>query len=357
MPAQPAIATGQRRNLILEAIQRLSTTRSWVTQRDLLADLRGQGFDVQKYQILRDLKALALIHPELECHNDADPEGKPRRGVEFGYRWVSRAASPETGLSIPEALSLMLVSRHLKQALPAMLSSSLSKLFERAEATLNLHEKSGAARWKDMVDVVSPTQPMLPPKVDDQVLQVIHQCLIAKERFRARYRNSKGEESERLFSPLGIIVRTPSVYLVAVIETKKEARTYAMHRFVSAQRDFTPAMDLPEFDFSVYAEEQGNFGAGSWIVLKASVNAHLAMILGETPLGPNQELGEPDAEGWRPLNVRVRNNWQLRWWLLAQGRRIRVTAPAEMLEMLIENAEFLAAEYVDTQALTKDSAL
>ena len=50
-------------------------------------------------------------------------------GVEFGYRWVAREAAPETGLSIPEALSLVLVSRHLKQALPATLSGALDKLF------------------------------------------------------------------------------------------------------------------------------------------------------------------------------------------------------------------------------------
>ena len=58
MPDQTAIATSQRRNLILDAVRRLSKTRSWVTQRDLLADLRGQGFDVQKHHVLRDLRAL-----------------------------------------------------------------------------------------------------------------------------------------------------------------------------------------------------------------------------------------------------------------------------------------------------------
>ena len=347
MPIQPAIATSQRRNLVLEAIRRLSKTRSWVTQRDLLADLRGQGFDVQKYHILRDLNALALIHPELECHNNADGDGSPRKGVEYGYRWISRDTTPETGLSIPEALSLILVSRHLKQALPATLSSSLSKLFERAEATLDLQEKHGAARWKDLVCVVPPSQPMQPPRVDVQVQQVIHQCLLARERFRACYRNSRGEENERLFSPLGVIVRPPSVYLVAVSDGKKEPRMYAMHRFVSALRDFTPAIDLPGFDIAAYAEEQGNFGQGGWIALKGRVSARLAMILDETPLGQTQMLGEPDEDGWRSLSVRVRDNWQLRWWLLGQGQRIVVTEPIEIREVLRSNTEFLAREYLD----------
>src|SRR5574343_322199 len=117
MPVQPAIATSQRRYLVLEAIKRLSKTRSWVTQRDIVTDLRGQGYDVRKHHVLRDLKALALIHSELECHNNAADDGVPQKGVEFGYRWVSYNETPETGLSIPEALSLVMVSRYLKQAL------------------------------------------------------------------------------------------------------------------------------------------------------------------------------------------------------------------------------------------------
>lgn len=345
MPAQSALATSQRRNLILEAIRRLSKTRSWVTQRDLLADLRGQGFDIQKHHILRDLKALTMIHPELECHNESGDDGRPRKGIEYGYRWITRDAAPETGLSIPEALSLVLVSRHLKQALPATLAGALGKLFERAETTLNLQQKHGAAHWKDLVGVVTPAQPMLPPKINEEVQQVIHQALIAKECFRGTYRNAKGEEEERLLGPLGIMVRAPSTYLVAVAEGHDDPRLYAMHRFQSARRDYTPATCPAGFVLAEYLEAQGNFGEGKWITLKGQVNAHLGMILDETPLGTSQRLEEPDADGWRSLSVKVRDNWQLRWWLLGQGRRIVVANPVELRALLIANIEFLTKKY------------
>lgn len=309
--------------------------RSWVTQRDLLVDLKGQGYDVQKHHILRDLKALALIHPEMECHNDSDEEGNPKRGVEFGYRWVARDAAPETGLSIPEALSLVLVSRHLKQALPATLSGALGKLFERAEATLDLQQKNGTAHWKEMVGVVTPSQPMLPPIVSDEIIQVVHQALIAKEQFRGVYRNTKGEEEERLLNPLGIMVREPAIYLIAVVDGHQDPRMFAMHRFLSAQRENIPARQPEGFSLNQYLEEQGNFGTGKWLTLKARVSQHLGMILEETPLGKNQKLGEPDQDGWRSLTVSVRDNWQLRWWLLGQADRIVVASPVIIRNMLI----------------------
>lgn len=345
MPEQAAIATNQRRNLILEAIRRLSKTRSWVTQRDLLADLKGQGYDVQKHHILRDLKALALIHPEMECHNESDEDGNPKRGVEFGYRWVAREAAPETGLSIPEALSLVLVSRHLKPALPATLSGALDKLFDRAEATLDLQQKNGTAHWKDMVGVVTPSQPMQPPKISAEVIQVAHQALIAKEQFRGVYRNSKGEQEERLLNPLGIMVREPAIYLIAVVDGHDDPRMFAMHRFLSAQREHIPAW-LPEgFSLKQYLEEQGNFGSGKWLTLKARVNQHLGMILEETPLGKNQKLGDSDHAGWRSLTVSVRDNWQLRWWLLGQGERIIIHAPTHVRVKIITTVKNVFQRY------------
>lgn len=336
MPDQAAIATSQRRNLILEAVRRLSKTRSWVTQRDLLADLCGQGFDVKKHHVLRDLRALIGIHPELECHTDDDPSGRPRKGVEYGYRWVARDAPPETGLSIPEALSLVLVSRHLKQALPATLSGALGKLFERAESTLNLQQKNGVANWSEMVGVVVPAQPMLPPKINPEVIQVVHQALIAGEQFRGVYRNINGEEGERVLHPLGLMVREPSLYLVAVCDGYEDPRIFALHRFSSAKREHLPATRPADFSLAEYLERQGNFGSGEWVLLKARVAKNLGNILEETPLGQDQKLSEPDDDGWRELEVRVRDNWQLTWWLLGRSGSIFVSEPGSLRQRIVE---------------------
>lgn len=345
MPEQTAIATGQRRNLILEAIRRLSKTCSWVTQRDLLADLTKQGYDVQKHQILRDLKELMKIHVELECRDEADENGRPRRGIEYGYRWVARDAPPETGLSIPEALSLTLVSRYLKQALPVTLTTALNRLFERAESTLELQKRNDNARWQDLIGIIPPTQPLLPPKIDEGVTQVIHEALVSGERFRGAYRNVNGEAHERSFNPLGIMIREPSVYLIAWVEEHEGARMYAMHRFLSATREYLPARQPEGFSLRRFLEEQGNFGPGQFLDLEAKVNPHLGAILEETPLAENQVLGEADASGWRTLSARVRDNWQFRWWLLAQGSRMIVLAPEALRNSVREDLEKALENY------------
>ena len=225
------------------------------------------------------------------------------------------------------------------------MAGALDKLFERAESTLELQQKNGAAHWKDLVGVITPSQPLLPPKISDEVTQVVHLALIAKEQFKGSYRNVKGEQEERLFNPLGLMFREPTIYLIAIVEGHDEPRMFAMHRFLSAVRAHIPVFQPEGFTLQRFLEEQGNFGIGKWLTLRARVSPHLATILGETPLGTSQRLGDADQDGWRNLSVRVRDNWQLRWWLMAQGERIVVLAPTETRNRIMMSLDRLNQLY------------
>ena len=37
-----------------------------------------------------------------------------------------------------------------------------------------------------------------------------------------------------------------------------------------------------------------------------------------------QKLSKPDPQGWRTLTARVRDTWQLHWWILSQGDRLEL---------------------------------
>ena len=188
-----------------------------------------------------------------------------------------------------------------------------------------------------MVGVVVPAQPMLPPKINPEVIQVVHQALIAGEQFRGVYRNINGEEGERVLHPLGLMVREPSLYLVAVCDGYEAPRIFALHRFSSAKREHLPATRPADFSLAEYLERQGNFGSGEWVLLKARVAKNLGNILEETPLGQDQKLSEPDDDGWRQLEVRVRDNWQLNWWLQGHAGQVDVASPNGLRERICRN--------------------
>ena len=327
MPDQKVQATFQRRLQILDAIQRLSRTRSWVKQADILDDLRGQGYAIEKQHVLRDLRALQEHFTQLVC-NDNSRDGSRTKGVAYGYRWVAKDAPPETGLSIPEALSLVMVERYLSDALPATLTRRLEGLFATAQQTLDLQKKNPEARWADKICVVQPTQPLLPPKIADDVINVVHEALLKEEQIEIQYRNWSDKKEKLVLHPLGLMQRGPATYLIALCFDYDDPRPYPLHRMASAKRLYLDARKKKGFDINDYALEQGHFGSGKMITFKARVRRHLIKVLDETKLDENQTLSKPDTEGWCQLTAKVRDTWQLKWWVLAQEENIEVVGPA-----------------------------
>lgn len=348
MPDQKAQATLQRRYLILDAVQRLSRTGRWVTQADILKDLRGQGYAIEKHHVLRDLRALVDSFPQLECNNNPR-DGLPGRGLAYGYHWSGKDAPPETGLTIPEALSLVMVQRYLRDALPATLTRALENLFEKAENTLDLQKKNPQARWADKVCVVQPTQPLLPPKIADDIVSVVHEALINEEQIKVQYRNSTGKKETLELHPLGLMQRGPASYLVALCFNYDEPRLYPLHRMISAARTYVDARKKEGFNVNDYSEERGHFGTGKMITLKARVRGHLPRVLQETKLEAKQVLSKPDAKGWCQLTARVRDTWQLNWWALGQGNSLEVIGPRSLRETLAETIAKANKNYVILQ--------
>ena len=329
MPDQKAIATQQRRNLILESLQRLSRTGRSVQIAEIVNDLKGKGYSIDKHHVRRDLKASMDLYMQLEC-DDEEHNGVPGKGVAYKYRWHGKDATPETGLTIPEALSLVMVERYLSEALPASLTGALNSLFKTAKSTLDLQKKNPNARWADKVCVVQPTQPLLPPKIDEAVVNVVHEALLKEEQIEVAYRNWSGKQEKLVLHPLGLMQRGPASYLIALCFGYNDPRPYPLHRMRSAKRLHLDARKKEGFNIADYAEEQGHFGTGKMITFRARVRDHLPRVLEETKLEAKQTLSKPDSEGWCQLTARLRDTWQLRWWVLAQEKSIEVIMPPHL---------------------------
>lgn len=337
MPSQKSPALFQRRMLILHAVQRLSRTGRWVTRQELVTYLKNQGFEVEKHNVMRDLRALQENFVQLECNDNARGE-TPRRGLSYGYRWAGSDQPPEAGQSIPEALSLVMVERYLAEALPVTLTRAIRGCFGAAHRTLDVQRKNAAARWADKICVIQPSQPLLPPPLDEAVVESVHEALIADEQLRVVYQAFDSDAKELQLHPLGLIQRGPATYLVALTFDYDDVLLYALHRMQSVRRTSEPARTVAGFDIRQYAEAQGHFGSGKPLRLKLRVRDHLARLLTETRVDVNQRLSGEDGSGWQELTARVRDSWQLRWWLLGQGPDLEVIAPRQLRADIAELA-------------------
>ena len=331
MPSEKSQATGQRRNLVLETISRLSgISQRWVTVTEIVQDIKGQGYAVETHNIRRDLKALLAIHAQLEINDNSKAEGGPKNGLAYGYRWVGKDSEPITGITLPEALSLVMVERYLGQSLPVLLTQSLNDIFSKAHQTLELHKKSQVTHWPDKIAVIQPAQTLIPPEIEHQVLAVVHEAILNEQQIQVVYEAANQQERiEKTYRlhPLGLIQRGPVSYLAAMANDYEDVFMYALHRIKSAELLTEDSRKNESFNLNEYAKKQGHFGSGELIEFKARLCDHLATILEETPLSESQQITDTDEAGYRKIEATIPSTWQLRWWVLGEGERIEVIEP------------------------------
>ena len=336
MPEQKTQAVLQRRLSVIESIRRLSGRQErWITVAEIVSDLKDQGYAVEIYSVRRDMKALLDTHQQLECNDNSGLDGEAKNGLAYGYRWVGRDQEQSGGVTLPEALSLVMVEKYLSQSLPVLLSRPLQDIFSKAHNILELHKKSNLTHWPEKISVIQPTQPFIAPVIDSEVLTAVHEALLNEQLLIVGYQSltaKEGASKTLRLHPLGLVQRGNIAYLAAMTNDYENAYFYALHRMQLAQIQPEKCRQKKGFDLNQFAATQGHFGPAVPIHLKARVCDQLAQILEESPLNTLQSLTVKDASGFRILEADVLDTWQLRWWILGEAERIEILGPPELRE-------------------------
>lgn len=348
MSDQKSHAIVQRQLLALESIRRLSgRSERWVTVSEIANDLQGKGYNVKVYSIRRDLKSLLETHQQLECNNNSDQDEAPKNGLAHGYRWAGRDNQTSGGITLTEALSLVMVERYLSQSLPVLLTRSLHDIFNKAHQTLELHKKSQITQWPEKFCVIQPAQPLIPPELNHEILVVVHEGLLNEKQIRVTYRTpNRSETKEYRLHPLGLIQRGPVTYLAAMANDYEDAYLYAIHRMQTAQVLEQDCRLKSVFELADFAEKQGHFGSAAALHFKARICDHLALMLEETRLSKNQVISPANDSGFREITADVSDTWQFRWWILGECDRIEVLEPEELRLVIAESISKCNQQYL-----------
>ena len=309
-----------------ELLKRLPTRGAGKTASELTQELQVAGFDVSKRQVERDLGELMDAF-DLECNNASIP---------YGWRWLPGASSDLAGMTLADALSLSLVEDMVKPLLPVSMLQGLECRFAQARKKLNdLAVENPNARWLDKVRTIQPTQPLLAPQINPEILYTIQECLLADEIIDVEYRGADAETAHSQgLHPLGLVTRGQITYIVATAWDYSDIRLYTLHRIAQANRTYEHCKKPTGFNLMKYLENGAiHFGSGKTTRLKAKVSDSLARILLETPLSKDQKI-----VGNR-LTATVLDTWQLEWWILSQGAAITVIAPVALQKTIRKSLE------------------
>lgn len=304
----------------------------------LQALLEERGFTVELRSIQRDLEKMSNHFPLL-CNKSERP-----------YRWSFDAnfKSNLPAMDTATALTLVLAEEYLKGLLPQIAVDKLDNQFHTARKFLEGLQDNHFADWARQVRAIPNGKALLPAVIKPQVWQDVSDALLYGYAIDVDYLSrQQGEVRQFTLHPQGLVVRHSTSYLLATVNQYQDIRQFALHRIHQLTRSTAEFKTQPEFSVEKYIAK-GAFGyllAQQQVELIAKIDQGVAWLLSETPVSKQQQLSEPDENGWVTLIATVPNDQQTQWWLMGFGARIEVIEPTPWRDAIAEQAKQMLQLY------------
>ncbi|MEC8956584.1 MAG: WYL domain-containing protein [Pseudomonadota bacterium] len=321
---------------MLRFIPKFPAKRSLQNFRDNFLNL---GFDVSNRTIQRDLVKLSRYFP-LICDD---------RSLPHGWSWMKDAKDSDlAAMDKIEALSLSLAQKFLENLMPINEYERISNLFDRANNILEASETGQLRRWRDRVRVISSSQKLISPEINQEVKMAIYNAVLHGKQIAVKYLKANNEHAEeRVVNPLGIVLQGIVNRVVCTMDPDFTIiRHLPLHRFKQVTDNGKKSSEPKDFDMDDYIAEQ-NFGfprTQDTIDIEIVFNAAAGFHLSETPLSENQKMYNEKSDKLRLLAT-VADTEQLRWWLLSFGENVEVIKPASLRDEFKERVKLLSSLY------------
>lgn len=304
------------------------------------ARLHAMGYEIGRRTIERHLVKLALQGGFAIVRDGSKPAG-------WSWKAGTRAIR-FPGMDAGTALTMALVGRYLAPILPFEMSRLLAPEFEQARGKLDALPNAPFTRWSHRIAVLPPEFPLMPPKVDSNVREVVYDALLKGLKFEADYCNPTADEPARhTFNPLGLVYRDSVLYLVATVRTYKELRQFALQRMSAPELLKTPSSEVEGFDLDRYIREerQFEFPQGPPIEVELRVSDWLINHLRERHLSESQTIvpirGSEDCR----VTALVHDTLPLQWWLLSLGSYVEVLKPLSLRRKIARETRAVGKKY------------
>ncbi|MGJ8653027.1 MAG: helix-turn-helix transcriptional regulator [Opitutaceae bacterium] len=317
-----------------EMLKALPSRAPGITAREITDNLKEAGYEVTKRTVERDLNDLSGQFG-IGCNTSSMP---------YGWYWLPGQQQAFGSVGLMDSVSLTLAEGVLKQMLPPSMVEVLQPKFEQAKAKLTAVSANPLAKLSKKVRYVPTTLQFEAPLVRPQIMERIQEALVRELQVAVRYAPFEAGSKKLRLHPLCLVQRGNVSYLLAITFDYTNVLLYAVHRFETVEVLQDPIQ--PPVGFSVDAHLASGvmeFGGGKEITFKAKLSNQLAIYLAETRLHPEQKIQYRD--GGYQLTAKVRDSWQLQFWIMSQGPDIEVTAPKALRARVRSNLAAALGHY------------
>lgn len=252
------------------------------------------------------------------------------RGSERAY-YLKASQVANWFMTEEAALDLQLSRDVFGRAFGARGRSNGDKLADMADRVVAASPQT--RRIRDRLRIAPDGIGRLPAKVAPEVLRTSIDAISRDRKLRFSYTSSAGKVSSQLASPLGLVAKDGTIYLVAVKGLTDAPRHFALHRMSDLDVHFQPAQARPEFDLQQYIVDSHQFShvldaTALPVALRLRVAPETIYHFRERPLSIDQKEKPPQGdEPWHIVTATVPKTMLLLPFLVSMGPWIEVLAP------------------------------
>tara|TARA_B100000242_G_scaffold294119_1_gene274927 strand:- start:9086 stop:10096 length:1011 start_codon:yes stop_codon:yes gene_type:complete len=295
-------------------------SRAPKSSRDIYYRLFEEGFNVSIRTVERDLKRLPDMFPFLI---EVDDRSKP-----FTYRQPLNARK-YSAMNPTEAICLNLAFSFLNPILPKRILDPINPYLKEADSVLNEQHSKKYKNWKDKVMTINEGLQLETAKVNQNVINSIHEALWEEKVIIAKYRSrTKTKADIYKIHPAGLVYRGRIIYLICSFDDSHRKIIYLpLQRFKSVEvlSEETSAHQGKKVEHLV-KDLLGFKMHEKKIKLKLKFSKMAGGHLFETPLSKKQKISETQ-DGFLLVEDLLTDNMELRYWIRAFGDEVEVIKP------------------------------
>jgi predicted DNA-binding transcriptional regulator YafY len=188
------------------------------------AEQLAQKFDISIRTVYRDVKAI--------CEQGIPVSFEPLKG----YFIVQGYFLPPVAFSNEEANAMLLTEALVSGFADKSIQKHFATALQKVKAVLRQSQKEKVENLHSNIMLQVPGRLLN----DMEYLSVLQTAISMQQIIRIQYRNNKGEESERLVEPIGLIFYAFSWHVIAWCHLRKSYRDFKVAHIISLKNTLTP---------------------------------------------------------------------------------------------------------------------
>ncbi|BAB04130.1 YafY family protein [Halalkalibacterium halodurans] len=195
-----------------------------------------------------------------------------------------------------------------------------------------------------------------PSKERMEEFNVVQQAVFEEKKLYIVYENAKGEQRERLISPLGLVAKGSAWYVVATVETG-DIRNFKLSRIKDSKLVREPIVKPETFSLATYWNESKEQFVQTLPSYEATVLAHDSIIHRLTFTGKfveNIQVGHRDDE-WVTVNLCFHDEQEITEYVLGFGGRMKLVTPKHLIGRIVQQASAVIQQYASDKEPTNET--